>query len=77
MTRFLPIISAMALTGCATLSPTRCEQVLNGLSTASEIVAVLQARGIEPEIAAKIAQAIMLGQISLSAACAASNPPAG
>ena len=73
---FLALTAAVLLCGCsALLSPTNCERTLSGLQTASEIVAVLQARGVAPEIAAKIAQALAVGQVTLAAACA-SIPPA-
>lgn len=69
-------LAAGTLSGCATvLSPANCERALSGLETAQEIIAVLQARGVAPEIATKIANALTLGSITLAAACA-SVPPA-
>lgn len=66
-----PLLALTALSGCATiLTPSRCETALGAAQTAQEIVAVLQARGIAPEIAAKIAAALTVGQITLAAACA-------
>lgn len=66
-------LALSTLSGCATiLTPSRCEAALGAAQTASEIVAVLQARGVAPEIAAKIASALVIGQVTLAAACAAS-----
>lgn len=74
MKRLTLIFAALTLTGCATvLTPQRCEQALAAAQTAQEIIAMLQARGVAPETAAKIAAALSLGQITLATACAASN----
>lgn len=68
-------MAASTLSGCATLtSPANCQRALSGLETASEIVAVLQARGVAPAVAAKIARALVIGQVSLAAACAVIPP---
>lgn len=72
----LALLAASALSGCATiLSPSRCEAVLSAAQTAQDIIAVLTARGVAPETAAKIASALAIGQITLATACASVNPP--
>ncbi len=72
---FAAMLAVSTLSGCATvLTPDRCETALTGLGTAQDIVAVLIARGVQPEIAAKIAQALAVGQITLGTACASVNP---
>lgn len=74
---FLAILGAAALlSGCATvLTPSRCERALSGLQTASDIIAVLQSRGVAAEIATKIADALLFSQITLATACASIPPP--
>lgn len=75
--RKLSIIAFAVLTapmaGCATplLTPERCETLLQAADTVQAIAAVLIERGIEPERAANIANAVAQGQIALSVACAA------
>lgn len=70
------LLALTALSGCATvLTPGRCETALSAAATTHDILAFLIARGVQPEIAAKIAQALSLGQITLGVACAAVNPP--
>ena len=70
---------ALLLSGCATiLTPQRCAQAAAGLSTAAQIAQVLIDRGIEPAKAAKLADAVVTGQMLLAAACAQAEPaPAG
>jgi hypothetical protein len=69
-------LATVPLAGCATiLTPQRCEAVLSGAQTAQDIIAVLIARGVQPDIAAKVGNALALGQITLATACAAANPP--
>lgn len=70
---FAPLL-AMALVNCATLTPDRCQRALTGLTAASEIVARLQALGYQSDVAAKIAQALAVGQITLATACASVQP---
>ncbi len=78
MTRFLPIISAMALTGCATvLTPARCEAGLQAAETVQKIAAILEAAGYAPKLAAQVAQAVALGTVPFATACQVANPPAG
>ena len=65
----LPLLAA-----CATvLTPERCETALGAARTAQDIIAVLVARGVEPEIAAKIAAALAVGEVAVGAACAAAR----
>lgn len=74
--RLFALLLAPLLASCATvLTPARCETALHAAQTAQEIVAVLQARGVLPEIAAKIASALTAGQITLGAACAGPSRP--
>lgn len=72
------IISAMialSLSGCAgVLTNDRCEAALRAASTIQEIAAILIRNGVEPNTAAKIAQAVSIGQIAIASACAAVNP---
>ena len=66
---------ASLLPGCATvLTPQRCEQAAAGLATAAQIAQVLVDRGIEPARAAKLADAVVTGQMLLAAACAQEEP---
>ncbi len=63
-------LAAQGLSGCATLTtPSNCERALTGLSAASEIVSVLQAHGIAPDVAAELAPLLALGKIGVGAAC--------
>ena len=73
----LALLAATLLSACSTvLTDRNCERGLTGLQTAQEIVAVLLARGVAPEAAAKIANALVIGQVTLAAACAAVPPVA-
>lgn len=64
-------VSLLCLSGCATvLTPQRCEQAAAGLHSAAAVAQVLIDRGIEPGKAAKLADAIVTGQMLLAAACA-------
>ena len=66
---------AVLLPGCATvLTPQRCEQAAAGLATAAQIAQVLIDRGIAPARAAKLADAVVTGQMLLAAACAQAEP---
>lgn len=71
MTRLL-VLAPLLLAGCVT--PQNCQRALTGLTVASDIAAVLQARGVAVEVADKIASALVVGQVTLAAACAASGP---
>lgn len=73
---FAPLLAATALlslSGC--LTPDRCQRALTGLTAASEIVTRLQALGYQSDVAAKIAQALAVGQITLATACASAGSP--
>lgn len=75
MKKLVILVVSLVLCGCATvLTPQRCEQALSGLQTAAEITAVLIERGVEPETALKVANAITLSQVTLTAACASVRP---
>lgn len=65
-------LAAQGLSACATIgaTPSRCETALSGLSAASEIVSVLQAHGIAPDVAAKVGPLLALGKIGVGVACA-------
>lgn len=73
--RILRCIGAVALClampACATvLTPERCEVAIRAADTVQDIANVLVARGVEPERARQVADAVALGQLALSAACA-------
>lgn len=64
------LLLAPLLSSCATIAtPSRCETALSGLSAASEIVSVLQAHGIAPDVAAKVGPLLALGKIGMGVAC--------
>jgi len=64
-------LAAAPLSSCATvLSPERCEQALAAAQTAEQIIAVLVNRGMLAEKARRIAEAVLVGQVALEAACA-------
>lgn len=66
-----PLLAAALVSGCATITtPRNCERALTGLTAAQQIIAVLQAAGVKPEIAAKIASALAVGQVTVATACA-------
>lgn len=68
--------AAVSLSGCATvLTPARCASIDTAAATVEEIAAVLIGAGIEPARAAKLAEAVKVGQMALAVACAQSNPP--
>lgn len=83
MTRFHAFRTGLALTmlslgGCQTiLTPQRCAGIDAAASTVEQIAAVLVSEGIEPARAAKLAEAVKVGQIALQTACASVNPVAG
>ena len=64
------LLAPLLLAGCATLTSARnCETALSGLSAASEIMSVLQAHGIAPDVAAKVGPLLALGKIGVGVAC--------
>ena len=69
--RFLLPLALLSLTSCATVvTPQRCEQAARLATTAEQIAAVLVNNGYAQDRAAQIAQAIMVGQVAIAAACA-------
>lgn len=72
----LPALALCAvLCGCAApLTHERCEQAAAGLQTVEQIAAVLVNRGVEPEKARKLADAVLTGQLLLAVACAQASP---
>lgn len=68
------LLATVPLSGCATVfTPARCDLALHAGQTAQDIIAVLVARGVEPVLAAKIGEALVVGQITVATACAASG----
>lgn len=62
------VFTPLLLAGCVT--PQNCERAVTGLTVASDIIAVLEANGIAPEIATKLAPLLALGKVSVGVACA-------
>lgn len=69
MKRLILILAPLALAGCD--FHRSCGAILQGAATAQEIADVLVRNGVAVEIAAKVGNALAIGQIPLSAACAA------
>jgi len=67
--RALLLAPLLALAGCQTISVPTCEQVLRAADTVEEIAALLEARGIEPESAAKVARYVREGRFAVTTAC--------
>ena len=70
MNRFALLLAPLALSSCATLTPDRCADALRAAQTIEQIAAVLIANGIAVEQAAKVAEAVALGQVAVGVACA-------
>lgn len=69
--------SSLMLASCASfLTPERCASINIAASTAEQIAAVLQAEGVQPAAAAKLAVAVKTFQMSMAVACEQANPPA-
>lgn len=63
-------VLSLALASCATLNtPQNCQRALEGLSGARQVLAVLQAGGVEPEAVAKAAVAVALAEVVVGKAC--------
>ncbi len=76
MKRLILPIAALSLASCATvLTPQRCAQIDTAAATVEQIAAILQAEGIEPAKAAKLAAAVKAFQMTMAVACAQANPP--
>lgn len=74
MTRSILTLCLMGLSGCASvLTPQRCEQAAAGLSTAAQVAQVLIDRGVEAQKAAKLADAVVTGQMLVAVACGATR----
>jgi len=77
MKNAITLAAAFCLASCASLAtPERCEQAAAGLASAEQIAVVLINRGVEPERAHKLADAVVTGQLLLAAACASAVPRA-
>lgn len=63
------VMAALALAGCETIRVPSCAELLNAADTVEAIAALLEARGIEPESAAKVAEAVRQGRIAAQIAC--------
>lgn len=71
----LILAASLALSGCATIAtPQRCEVAATGLATVEQIAAVLVNNGVGSSKAALLAEIVLIGKITLAAACAAANP---
>jgi uncharacterized lipoprotein len=78
MKKVLALATALLLSACATvLTPERCASIDAAASTIEQIAASLEAAGVEPVRAHKLAVAVKTFQMTMQAACAQSNPPAG
>ena len=71
----LAAAGALLLAGCAhdVLTPERCERALRAAGTAERILAILIEQGVEPRLAAKLRDGLLVGQLTVAAACAAAE----
>ena len=71
----LAAAGALLLAGCAhdVLTPQRCERALRAAETADRILAILIEQGVEPRLAAKLRDGLMVGHLTVAAACAAAE----
>ena len=71
----LAAAGALLLAGCAheILTPERCERALRAADTADRILAILIEQGVEPRLAAKLRDGLLVGQLTVAAACATAD----